>query len=54
MGFHFNSVAEAEAHITTINLTKMSRGLAARIQFKIEAYKDGTCLLLVHDPRGVA
>lgn len=54
MGFHFDTVAAAEAHIASVDLTKVSRGLAARIQFKIEKYADGSCLLLIHDPKGAA
>lgn len=54
MGFHFDTVAAAQAHIDAIDFTKVSRSLAARIQFKIKKYADGTCLLLIHDPRGMA
>ena len=49
MGFHFDTVADAKRHLAAIK----ANSVPARIQFRIETYADGTCLLLIHDPRGV-
>lgn len=46
MGFHFDSVEAAKAHLRSI-AGKIDR----RTKFKVEAYADGSALLLIDAPQ---
>ncbi len=43
MGFHFDTFAECLAHLHKIDANTVD----PRIQFRVERYADGTCLLLI-------
>lgn len=43
MGFHFDSFEECMAHLKRIDPNFVDE----RVRFRIDRYKDGTCLLLV-------
>lgn len=46
MGFHFDSVEAAKAHLRGI-----AGKIGPKIRFKIEAYPNGTALLLIDAPQ---
>lgn len=50
MGIHFDSLEAAKTHLAGLDWSRIPK----RIRVRIEKYADGSCLLLIHDPRGVA
>lgn len=46
MGFHFESVEAAKAHLRNI-----AGKVGPKVRFRVDAYADGTALLLIDAPQ---